>query len=285
MKESRWDQNTTSPGKALETLRQYRDAESESSQANIEDLMIERYPYGYAKNIGKDFFCLAPDTELSDADAEDLERFMQYAGKRLVIGHLGSPANERKTQKEKVEYDATGFAIHEIGHAVAAYARGRQNSVIPEMLSKPKDVWYTDQDVLAEEMIANLWNDPESLQAVVEGGLPQYIEMTRELLRYGAQSDPRIIDGSFDAAMDALKKEPNVLLVELVQRVREGYSENPNILLAEFHRICDPLLERLRNSSEYTVERMKQRDFDGNMRSIARRLAEIDRIKGTLGAM
>lgn len=56
MKESRWDQNTTSPGKALETLRQYRDAESESSQANIEDLMIERYPYGYAKNIGKDFF-------------------------------------------------------------------------------------------------------------------------------------------------------------------------------------------------------------------------------------
>lgn len=38
---------------------------------------------------------------MSDADAEDLERFMQYAGKRLVIGHLGSPANERKTQKEK----------------------------------------------------------------------------------------------------------------------------------------------------------------------------------------
>ncbi len=282
MKEPRWEQNAASSEKARETIKQYRDVGHESSQQDIEDLMIDRYPYGYAKVIAEDFFCLAPNTELSDNDAEDLERFMRYAGKRLVIGHLGSPANERKTQKEKREYDASGFATHEIGHAVAAYARGRQNSVIPEMLTKPEEVWYTDQDILAEEMMANLWNDKESLQAVVTGGLPKYVEMMRRILKEGARYEQKMVDGSFDTAMDKFKEAPSQLLVELVKNIQEGYAENPNILLTEFHRICDPLLHRLRQSSEYTVEKMKKRDLDANMRSDERRLEEIRRIKSLL---
>ncbi len=147
--------------KRHEALRAYRDSAHPRSRANIETAVLERYPDELEKTAKRAAFLfdLPKNCQLSEDELDDVQRFSEYVGKRLVHLELYSPllASDSKLTPD----GAVFLQEHDLTHAIAQYGRPDSHSVIPEGFLLSGDA-YLNPAALQEELIATLWGKGDS---------------------------------------------------------------------------------------------------------------------------
>lgn len=296
----------------VEAIRRYQDEEDNRSRTNIETAVNQRYEATEERmrRISKDLFVLPTGVELTDDEMADVERFIMYAGKRIVHAEQYAPMNaDRPNEKPD---DFSPYGDHDLTHSIAAYMR--EGATTPEFLRSEE--LYESPKVIAEEMLAALWSETRLgnafMQVITPGGLEGYIQrmakdsatsaeavrnatigldtaqnfedalhayraIIREIIRMDAEShgagDRVSAGGQFDAAYDEATRQLEPVFFETARNIFDHHDEDPKILFHEFQRACKPLLGRLQKSREYNDGAVAQRHHD--VEEAKRRLAAL----------
>jgi hypothetical protein len=202
--------------------------------------------------------------DLTEDERDDIQNFIEYASKRLAAGAVSSEMFHTRIEKGKLDealYElAPSFSVgHDSMHAMMAYARTNGKSLVPAytQLDNPKKLSWEDEMANLEEsyVIAFFTLDDiaHRLKTIHETqGLDGEELVWAVIENWDKEQAKKNFKNNYPSP-EYLRQHHLPEFVNVVRNLLHNIQqEQPDRKFAihEFQRILQPLLERLRTSSD-----------------------------------
>lgn len=201
-----------------------------------------------------DIFFMLGDEKLTDQERRDFELFTEYVGKRIVNATLRKPdsgVEDVESAKYRLRYSRNGLGIipsHDPAHAIVAYERSKDNSVISQFLQVDQREAWVNPEIVVEEFPAFLWTRAfEGVNLFTSLMSKECAEKMFNTLRIRARKS--VNPERFVRLADELEAQLDPQDFESVRKTFERYivgilkSSNPKHISAKLVREAEPMLD------------------------------------------